>query len=482
MIIIQKTLLLIIILFAGAGYSQQLSGDLIIQNVNVIDVINGTVYESMDIAVTGDRISEIVKHNYKTIYKTEKKISGTDKYLIPGLWDSHTHTWWAYEEFFPMLMANGITGIREMWGEPETVSKIRSEIEKENLAGPKIISSGAIIDGNPPLFKGLDTAGTPERGREIVREQKVQGVDFIKVYSYLEREVYFAIAEECKKEGIPFAGHIPFRISLEEAVHSGQVSLEHFFGIIEYCSSEKESLIKAMQSDKKSDSLFDARKFSTFINRMEYETKTYDKDKLSSLISFLAKSDVWLCPTLVATVGSISRSTEGYQPDSIIRYMPGFVIESWPPRNDSESLISRKRNNETESKWYELSLSLLKPMKDGGVKFLAGTDYPNPYCYPGFSLHEEMRLFVEKAGFTPLEALQTATINPAVFLNLNKELGSVDIGKKANLLLLGANPLENINNTKDIKGVIIRGKYFTTAELKDSLESVIEKNRTGADK
>lgn len=477
MIKILRAALLTTLIFSTIAYSQQLNGDLIIQNVNVVDVINGMVSGSMDVVIRGDRISEIVRHDKSTVYSANEIVNGEGLYIMPGLWDSHTHTWWAYEEFFPLLLSNGITGIREMWGEPEAISKIRSEIEKGTIAGPDIISSGAIIDGNPSLFVGMDTSGTPERGRQLVREQVAQGVDFIKVYSFLERDVYFAIADECKKAGIPFEGHIPFKISLEEAVNAGQLSLEHFFGIIEYCSSEKESLITAMKREKKNDSLFDARKYSTFINRMEIETKTFEIEKLPLLNLLLSQSNTWLCPTLVATVGSISRSTEGYKPDSIIRYMPGFAIEGWEPHNDSASVSSRNRNKEIESNWYELILSLLKPMKDGGVKFLAGSDYPNPYCYPGFSLHEELRILVEKADFTPLEALQTATINPAVFFKLEKDLGTVETGKKANLLLLGADPLADINNINKIEGVILRGKFYSSSVLNASLESVIEKNK-----
>ncbi|MBK8550222.1 MAG: amidohydrolase family protein [Ignavibacteria bacterium] len=470
--------LLIIFIFIGDVYSQELKGDLIVRNVSIIDVINGTVASSMDISVNGERITEIIPHKESTVCIADELVDGEGQYIIPGLWDSHTHTWWAYREFFPLLMANGITGIREMWGEPEEIKKIRGEIKTGSITGPDIVTAGAIIDGNPPLFKGLDTAGTPERGRELVREQVSQGADFIKVYSFLNRDVYFAIADECRKAGIPFGGHIPMRVTVEEAVNAGQVSLEHFFGIMEFCSSKKEFLIEEMLNMQKNDSLFDKRKFSTFINRMEFETKTYNKEKLSSLISLLAESNSWLCPTLVATEGSISRSTTGYEPDSVIRYMPGFAIESWPPKNDSATLSSKDRNKEIESKWYEQILTLLKPMKDGGVKFLAGSDYPNPYCYPGFSLHEELRLFVEKAGFTPLDALQTATINPAVFFKVDKDLGNVETGKIASFLLLGANPLENINNTKKINAVILRGKFYKSDVLKDSLESVIQNNKS----
>ena len=462
-------------IFLAPGCSKEVKGDLIVKNVAVINIVDGTIANSMDVVIVKDRITEIAPNKKNTKYITNELIDGTGHYLIPGLWDMHTHTWWAYKEFFPLLMVNGITGIREMWGEPDSIQKTRNEIESGKIPGPDIISSGAIIDGKPPLWEGSEIADSPAKAREIVRAQKARGADFIKVYSYLEREVYFAIADECKKAGIPFSGHIPFKISLEEAVHAGQKSLDHFFGILEFCSKEKDFLITSMRNRHKNDSLFETRKFSTFLNRMQFETKTYDSSQLPGLISLLSKSDSWLCPTLIATEGSINRSTSGFKPKDIIRYMPDFAIQNWHPSDDVAALKSRNKNREIESEWYNQIISLFKALKDGGVKFLAGTDYPNPNCYPGFSLHDELKIFVEKAGFTPLEALQTATINPSVFLKMDKDIGTVETGKKANLLLLKANPLENINNTREIEGVILRGKYYRAKVLKDSLERLTRK-------
>jgi hypothetical protein len=148
---------------------------------------------------------------------------------------------------------------------------------------------------------------------------------------------------------------------------------------------------------------------------MKFETDTYDKAKLSALIMLLAKSNSWLCPTFVATEGSINRSKTNYKAEDAIRYMPDYAIKGWQSKPDSSLIPFRSKNQKIENDWYNLILSLCRQMKDGGVKFLAGTDYPNPYFYPGFSLHDELKILVEKAGFTPLEALQTATLNPAVF-------------------------------------------------------------------
>ncbi|MDQ3022033.1 MAG: hypothetical protein M3R36_15900 [Bacteroidota bacterium] len=304
----------------------------------MINVIDGTVSGSMDIVIVKDMISEIVNHDKSTTYNAGEVINGEGQYLIPGLWDMHVHSWWAYENFFPMLLVNGVTGVREMWGDQKELDKIRSGINSSAIMGPDIISAGAIIDGDPPLWEGSDSADTPEKGRELVRKQKAEGADFIKVYSFLERDVYFAIADECKKQEISFGGHIPFKISLEEAVSAGQISLEHFFGILEFCSSEKEFLYSAMQSKKKNDTLFNTRKYSTFLNRMKFETETFDKSKLPELITLLSRSNSWLCPTLVTTEGFINRWKPDYKPIDEIKYMPEFTVDNW-----NQKLIRQKQ-------------------------------------------------------------------------------------------------------------------------------------------
>ncbi|HQY20002.1 MAG TPA: amidohydrolase family protein [Ignavibacteria bacterium] len=456
-----------------SGSAKELEGDLIIKNVNIVNVLDGSVSRSMDILIIRDRITEILNHDNSSTYKAFEVINGEGQFLIPGLWDMHTHSWWAYEYFFPMLLVNGVTGIREMWGEQTEIDKIRIGITNGSIKGPDIFSAGPIIDGSPPLWKGSDSADSPERGREFVRKQKAEGADFIKVYTFLERAVYFAIADECKKQGISFGGHIPLKISLEEALNSGQISLEHFFGILEFCSSQKESLYSSMineNNEEKNDTLFEPRKFSTFLNRMKFETETFDRSKLPELVTLLSQSNSWICPTLVAAEGSINRSLPDFKPMEEIKFMPDFAVENWNPKVDTSKADLQNRNRQIESDWYALVTSVFRTMLDGDVKFLAGTDFPNPYCYPGYSLHEELRLFVEKCGFTPLEALQTATINPAVFLKMDNELGTVEINKKANFVLLGSDPLENINNTKNINGIILRGKFHAQSELKDSLK------------
>jgi tetratricopeptide (TPR) repeat protein len=457
--------------------STTLDGDLIITKVNVINVRTGDITTNMDVVITGDSISSIIAHKNNTNYKAKQVIDGAEKYLIPGLWDMHTHTWRAYKDFFPLLIANGVTGVREMFGDLETVKYIRAEIKNGEIIGLVIISSGNIIDGNPPLWSSSDVADSAQKGREIVREQKEKGADFIKVYSFLERDTYFAIADECNKLGIPFSGHIPFKISLEEALNSGIGSMEHFFGILNHSSNIHSSLISAMKGEGNKDTLFDKRGYKTFISRMEFEYSTFDENLSKGMIDLLVKNNAWICPTMVQTKGFINWSSPNFEIDDRIYFMPEFAISGWKTEQDSVLSENDLLNYKIGKEWYKLTLSLTKQMFDDGVNFLAGSDYPNPYTYPGFSLHEELQLFVDEAKLSPLQALQTATINPAIYLKKENEFGTVETGKLANLVMLNKNPLEDIKNTTSINAVIVSGQYLDGNTLREGLEKIATKNK-----
>lgn len=466
-ILIKHWILLIIIAIGISGCQNVGKHDLIIKNANVIDVKSGTIHPSMDIVINADSITRITRHQDQT-YHAVQIIDGTNQYLLPGLCDMHAHTWWGYKDFFPLLIANGVTGIREMAGNISEVKRIRKKIRNGTIVGPEIISAGAIIDGKPAAWPGSDEADTPEKGREFVRKQKKEGADFIKVYSLLEKNVYLAIADECKKQGISFSGHIPIKVTLEEAVAAGQQSVEHFDGIMEFMSSEKTYFYNVIRGNIKDTTL---RKSQNFL------VQTFDKTKLDDLISLLSNNDVWIVPTWVPTRYILHFNDPDFLNDGRVDYMPEYVTGNWDPKRDRRYNTITDADYKPIGEWNRARLAITKPMLDGGVKFLAGTDYPNPYCFPGFSLHDELQIFVEEAGLTPLEALQTATINPAIFLKMETKLGSVEEGKLANLILLSANPLENINNTRQIEGVVLRGKYHDGSTLRKRLEEIARVRR-----
>ncbi len=459
--------------------SKTIEGDLVITNVNIIDVESGDVTIGMDVIIIGDSISEILEHQVRN-YDAPEIIDGTDKYLIPGLWDMHGHWIESYEYFFPMLLANGVVGIRDMWGNLPALAAVKKMVNSDSIAGPDVITAGFMVDGKEPYWPAASvSAATPEEGREIVRRQKADGVDFIKVYSRLERDVYFAIADECRKQNIPMAGHIPAKIALEEAINSDHQSIEHFYQIKGFLHPQYENYMKMLQGKENSLSLSDKAKkyieefgvevFDTF------ELDSLDTSRVPKLVALLANSNSWVSPTLATTKGYFRVYDSNFNPETLNRYMPDYAIENYYIQDTLRTKLDSARF-EWSLKDYKTTIELIKPMIDGGVKFLAGTDYVVRFCYPGFSLHDELQTYVEEAGMTPLQALQTATINPAIFLKMEGKMGSVTVSKRASLLLLHSNPLEDIKNTQDIKGLILRGKYYPEEVLTEGLNNLVVKN------
>lgn len=458
--------LLILLLLSITSCSDTLKGDLVITGVNIIDVETGKIIPNQDIAIIGDSITMIKENKSNRNYESDQVIDGTDKYLIPGLWDMHTHTWWGYEDFFPLLLANGVTGIREMFGNIEQVKNIREEIENGDIQGPDIVTSGPLVD-SPGGWPGSDIAETPEEGRKVVRGQTEKGADFIKVYGGLDQDVFEAIADESNKMDIPFGGHIPFDVKVENAVLAGQQFIEHFNGMLEFTTKQREHYYSVLRGEVQ-DSLL-----TSFEESLKFLAENYDSNRLNLLIKVLTENDVWIVPTSTVNRSFGYLNDPDFRNDDRIYYMPDYAIDDWDP-------IFRNRKDEEYEYirlWYHKGLDMIKPMLDGGVKFLAGTDYPNQYCYPGFSLHDELQIFVEEAGFSPLEALQTATINPAIFLDQENELGTVETGKRASLVLLNANPLEDINNTREIEGAILQGDYLDGDSLRAEIEAIAAKNK-----
>jgi imidazolonepropionase-like amidohydrolase len=295
---------------------------------------------------------------------------------------------------------------------------------------------------------------TPDEGRAAVRKLQAAGVDFIKIQSLVPRDAYMAIADEAKKQKIVFAGHVPDKIRASEASNAGQKSFEHLIGVFEGSSSIEDALLKGPKGPAK------------FL-------ATYDAQREASLAAILAKNQTWQCPTLLWELGGwlvdvfdVSQYTE-------IRYAPdSWRQKTWPrfKADMTKSYITDPLD--VRKQFVEHELGIIARLKKAGVPFLAGTDTPAGVgIVPGWSLHRELERFVA-AGFTPVEALQTATINPAKFLDRAADFGTVESGKIADLVLLDADPLVDIANTRKIAAVVANGKYLSRADLNKILADV----------
>lgn len=443
---------------AAAPSAGEIKADLMIKNINVIDVKTGKIKHSVDVVIRKDKIYRIVKSKKSNKDEALQIIDGTGKFLIPGLWDMHTHAGALYKHFFPLFIANGVTGIREMWGNPAEIKKIRDEINRGIIDGPMIITSGTIIDGNPPTAGSMNIAETPEQGREIVRKQKKDGAEFIKVYFNLKKDVYLAIADEAKKLNLPLVGHLPNRVPLDEAIKAGHKSFEHFYNILEFYSDQK----GLNQIEENREGRFAG---DNFYVRLDYGYKTFDPAKSKDAIKLLKNKNVWICPTYTVHKGFMRDYDPSYTDDKRMAFMPEKTVTWWMTNKKKPLTELQIQHWNSDKLWYARVLAESKKYKENGVKFLAGTDVANYFVYPGFSIHEELEIFVNEAGFSPLEALQTATINPAEFLNIDNQLGTVEKGKLANLVILNKNPMENISNTKTIAGIVLTGKYKSKSDL-----------------
>jgi imidazolonepropionase-like amidohydrolase len=444
---------------------------LVLTHVTVIDVTGAPSKSDMTVLVVGNRIAALGKSGKIKVPQGAQVVDATGKYLIPGLWDMHVHTLREerVETFFPLFIANGITGIRDM-GAPlkslELLTRWRKEIQQETRFGPRIFASGAVLGGARP--QNTIAASNEAQARQAVITLKQNGADFIKVYSLLSRAAFFAAADEAKKQGLSFVGHVPISVTAVEASDAGQKSMEHLYGILEACSTNEAEVRKEIEQAAMNRDSWTAwgaivRATDRLYGRQARE-QTFSKEKCAALFARFVKNGTWHCPTLVMRRALALREDNSFKTDARLKYIPQSEANSWNPQNDTRNINLTAEEIADRKIHLEKETELVGEMHRAGVKILAGTDLGNPYIYPGFSLHDELLLLVQ-AGLTPLEALQTATVNPAKFFGQEKEFGTVEKGRIADLVLLEANPLANISNTQRIHAVIVNGRYLSRDAL-----------------
>lgn len=444
------------------------SSPIVFRHVTVIDVTGDPPESDMTVIVTGNLISAIGKAGKVRVPENAQVIDAAGKFLIPGLWDMHVHLS-ETKTPLPLFIANGVLGVRHMGGNLKQVYEWREAVRQGKLLAPRIIACGSVVDGQTEE----ETIGamTPAEGRQAVLLNKRQGADFIKVYDGVSREAYFALVEEARRQGIPFAGHVPIAITSFEASDAGQRSIEHLGNILRSSStlpaSEIEQRVNALvkPSGKPGD-------FSHIPVRIAERTKielaTFDERKARQLFAHFVKNQTWQVPTLeIKRILSYVDDGSFYN-DPRMKYIPAEQLEEWKPENQMFLKFRTPEYIRVKKLLYEKEFDLVRQMHRAGVKFLLGTDIPAAYAYTGFTVHDELALFVQ-AGFTPLEALQTATLNPAKFLGLEKSLGTIERGKVANLVLLDANPLDDIKNTRKISAVVVNGIYLSKEKLEQML-------------
>jgi len=394
---------------------------LVLRNVTVVDTRSGGTQPRSTVVLSGNRIVEIGPAGTLEPPGGARRVDGRDGFLIPGLWDLHVHLGNAGEGSLPLFIANGVTGARDLGSERfEQLSQWRSEIEAGQRVGPRIVAAGPIVDGptdNWPLRVTVrDTAGA----RRIVDSLVTIGVDLIKVHQQLTRDQYFGVAAAARARSIPFAGHVPDGVSGIEASNAGQRSLEHMTGI-----------------PRAADSAF------------------------APAVAAFLRNGTWIDPTLTVFWVLAHRLDSAVVNDARNRLLTPSLRKFW---EDQKAGWSGDMSIETMQAFYAQMLAAVGALHAGGVPLLTGTDLGFVHVFPGSSVHEELEHLVE-AGLSPLDALRASTLNPARYLGREQDLGTVETGRLADLVLLDANPLMSISNTRRIRAVIANGRYFDRAEL-----------------
>jgi hypothetical protein len=330
------------------------------------------------------------------------------------------------------------------------------------MIGPHMFLSGPFLNGSKSDAQTM-AVSTPAEARAAVDAVKKRGVDFVKILSNVPRDSYLAIADEAAKDKLRFVGHVPYAVSASQASAAGQRSIEHLSGVLFACSS-KEAELRQQRLDALA-----KRDWTSFAAAGRQAMDTYDRSKAAALFLEFANNGTWQVPTLVWTRAQANLDDPSLTADSRLKYVPSSVREEWDPakvlkQTSAQDLADGKKE-------FARDLELVNAIRRAGVQFLAGSDGPDPYVIPGFSLHDELELLV-KGGFTPAQALQAATFNPALFLAKLDRYGVVEKGRVADLVVLDADPTEDIRSTRKIAAVVVGGKYYPREELDKMLAEV----------
>jgi imidazolonepropionase-like amidohydrolase len=420
--------------------AQSAAPEIVIEHATVIDGTGAPPRKDVTVIIGDGRVISIGP-SVKPAPNT-RVIDATGEFLIPGLWDMHFHLD-SQGSTLHTLAANGITGIREMYSRIPIATLGAWRARPEN---PRIAAAG-FLDG--PLMQISDltpdayAVETADEARLAVALLKAGGADFLKVYNSLPRDAYFAIAEESKRRGIPFAGHVPEAVSPAEASEAGQRSEEHLINILLACSTREEEL-RAQRIFTMNDPAISPVERALQLGFPDPQGlfDTYDDAKAAALFKTFVKNATWQTPTL-ALLQSFLADRDRARRMLYMQDLSPEVFDGWMARIGA--LLNRYKK-------------LVRDMHRAGVEFLAGTDTgPNNPVPVGIGLHDELELLVE-SGFTPMEALQSATRNPARYFGTLKDMGTIEPGKLADMVLLNANPLDDIRNTRKINLVVLRGR------------------------
>ena len=449
----------------GVGCSHPVPTGTAITNVTIIDAVNG-VRENQSVIFVGDKITAIQPADAEL--NVPESIDGTGKYLIPGLWDFHVHLTYddRFTESMPALfLSYGITSVRDTGGLLHKVLPVVEKMRADDALAPRVFFAGPLLDGNFVVYDGDGRPeigvqnATPSDARTMITGLKEQGVDFIKIYEMVTPEVFAVLVEEAQARGLPMDGHVPLSMRARDVGPHVQ-SLEHLRNIEMDCAANPEALLAERRrrlANPEGMPGGDLRSSLHGLQRLP-AVAAYDAGECAAVIAAMANTIQ--VPTLRLNSLALQPPFARSDWDEVLGKLPAEVADEWR----ETGARSGRSGPGVDNTYAEFSLHLVKLMHDAGVPIGAGTDTPIGFAAPGYSLHSEMEMLV-RAGLSPLEALRSATVRPAEFFGLSGEMGTVEQGRLADLVLLSGNPLEDITNTRTVQAVVTRGELLTREEL-----------------
>ncbi len=456
----------------------------LISNVSIIDVDAG-ILPNVDVLISGNRIEKIGK-DLSVSHVNE--IDGTGKYLMAGLWDAHVHLSFEpdiEESMLDLFIVNGITSIRDTGGQIDKVKKFKEEASQKPTHAPRVKIAGPLVDGPPRVYDG-SSAGVPdisqgvntvEEAKQAVDDLVEQGVDLIKAYEMLTPELFEAVVTTAKGHGLKVTGHIPLSMKVQQAADMGMSSIEHMRNLEMSMAKdadknvlERRALIAASQ-----DSLGYSLRSRLHTSYRNNSILSIDPENKNNVLTSLAKNDTWQIPTLALILSWRLAPWSDTQWAETYDYLPASAAKTWEEGTASMRELPVDPKREIFMTWAS---EMIGEFKNYNIPVMAGTDCPIFFLTPGFSLHRELEVLVAHGKMTPAEAIKSATVNPALYFDMQDELGTVEEGKIADLLLLDKNPLENIKHTRSISAVIKDGYVHDSQALETLKQTLKSKGRS----
>ncbi len=427
--------LLVLLVFAfscSAGAQSQKPQPVAFINVNVVPMDRERIIENQTVIIRDGRIAEIGPSTKVKIPQDALRVEAQGKYLMPGLAEMHGHLPHPNQgeavanSFLVLFVANGVTTVRGMFGFPNHPA-LRDRIAKGEVLGPRLYAASPALSGQ--------SVPNAEEAEKLVRKYKQDGFDLLKVHEGLSKESFDRIAQVANELGIRLGGHIPNDVGLVRALKARQSSIEHLDGYLE-----------AVDLD------------------------TVDDAEIKKLAMMTKEAGVWVTPTMALWQTFMGTDTvESLRQRPELKYMPQQMINQWTQQRTNQ--IANNQNPQTGLKIIGFRDRLLKALSDAGVGVLLGSDAPQLFSVPGFSLHREMHAMI-KAGMTPYQVIESGTRKPAVYLNAEKEFGTVEVGKRADLILVDGNPLKDVSNVSKRAGVMLGGKWMAESYIRSMLDKI----------